>query len=1158
MAIVRKNKAVGNVSSGLSFAGTKKYADYGEFQKTNLSVPNYPVSNAMRSIGIGGAGVLGFLGNALNPVKATEAVWGAIQGTGRFVKNLAEASSQRALTDIQLQDKSRERADMEFNQLRDRYKKGKISQAEFKAGLKSVQAQYAGQSQELQDIETKLPSDKEVMDNALSAMSVASMGLKFGPKNKSALGQQLTRETRMAQKGLSKGLLGVTAKAPAKSFVGKAINALNVLERTNVGRIAGTVGELALRKQIAPKIGAEISKNFLSGDLAKGVNEEQIIKGPARDVLDIVWGTVTNLPMTAKFYNKVGKFVQGAKETVGYKNLSSAVDKVWGNSKLLNRSEKISSALSGLTKDTKITNKELLMRGIVNWADERGIRLQDITEKTVIDFQKHLERSGGWIQLNNNPEAQLQHFIVANRRGTWTNKAPNADEVSKAFNKSESGQDLFGPKPKVSGTMPKTTKYVDDKLGFVGDDLKQLGSPKIAGKTVSPAIKTRKDGTKYISKRTVVQEGSAMPIGKPVKGGVDIPITKQIPITKLKKVEDVSKQLQLEGPSAFKTVSEPEIGNFIKVMAEKGKPTQFANITDMITKVRPKLMPGITGNLQKTLANQIIGPLAKTKLGGKMLTKINTYTLSLEMNDNIKYALEDKYGVSDARKIQAAIDKEMSDMSAFMPAHTAQDVSNKALARIAKDLKIPGLKGPELRSLVASSIYDTLKANNIFSIKQKLYTKIPALTRLEKLYQAGRFTARPSFLLQQTPETFIYGMMDAAGMKGTTRKIGERIAKAPVVGEKASSYIRAAGDAGVMGRTGIDVEKSGFKFELAGRVKSASIHYLDAYKDAVAKTPLGKQAIKQYGNIDKVPHIKEFTKRLNNADDPALEILSFIKENKGLRNEEGRFLFKKAGVTGATDPWKQVDMALANKAWDKARDAGAGIQLYNPYRSAWERQLHNVAFPYSYVKKFTTKVGKYLTTGKAIRPIAAEKVLKTYTATRDEMEKRAVNEPQWRPLLFAMSVFDPFSTEYPITAGGLTPFWRTIERMAFNPDSYNMTTDSGRKLVLNNLVPALKEANRYMGFLENAAGREENYLQKSFYPEYNEVTKKMVEDKKNVKKIKSFSKEDPEVLSRIRKLGPYKPLQSFATGKSKTLSEISAKYAKKKKGKKIFHLGKTL
>ena len=83
-----------------------------------------------------------------------------------------------------------------------------------------------------------------------------------------------------------------------------------------------------------------------------------------------------------------------------------------------------------------------------------------------------------------------------------------------------------------------------------------------------------------------------------------------------------------------------------------------------------------------------------------------------------------------------------------------------------------------------------------------------------------------------------------------------------------------------------------------------------------------------------------------------------------------------------------------------------------------------------------------------------------------------------------MNVFDPLNTDFPLSIGGATPFYRTIEKMVYNPSKYNFNSTYGTNEVLKQLSPALKEYERYIGYGYNVAGKKEPAYAKQFYPEF--------------------------------------------------------------------------
>jgi cell fate (sporulation/competence/biofilm development) regulator YmcA (YheA/YmcA/DUF963 family) len=344
---------------------------------------------------------------------------------------------------------------------------------------------------------------------------------------------------------------------------------------------------------------------------------------------------------------------------------------------------------------------------------------------------------------------------------------------------------------------------------------------------------------------------------------------------------------------------------------------------------------------------------------------------------------------------------------------------------------------------------------------------------------SSRFGLRPTFWAMQMPEsTIMSGIARDEMTHPVSKKIFTKIFRQQEYGKNAREFIKKVGGSDAI--NALDrIERPQVVSEAVKRMKAQSAYFIQNYTDEIAKTPAGKKLIEKYGSVDNIPFVKQFLKEVQSSDNPAVTIQRFIRDNSVPLG--GRISSEKLGIESGEDMLRRV---AASKAAQRAASQSSFVQLYSGSRTAAERMLHNVLFPYSYSKKIVTKGGQYLTSGSALRPMAANQIIKGYDKLRNEIEDRAVSEPRLRPILKLMGVLDPASSEFPLSFGGATPFVRAIDKIITNPKKYNLKTADGINNVLKTMSPAIKEYEQYVGFGYNVAGKDEPEWSRFFYPQY--------------------------------------------------------------------------
>jgi hypothetical protein len=520
-------------------------------------------------------------------------------------------------------------------------------------------------------------------------------------------------------------------------------------------------------------------------------------------------------------------------------------------------------------------------------------------------------------------------------------------------------------------------------------------------------------------------------------------------------------------------------GEYIgKWVGKTKKMTQAGTTFDFAERVSA---PQLT-SIQKGMAS-VLTKVRESKVGKVFTEKIETASIMKDIDQITQVNLQKKIGSKAknvVRDLQTMVEESTNKA---IPIATIENLPSKDIRLVMQKHGVT-MQVSEFKKMLSGSYDQALKENNIFSIKSKIGKNLPVFNQMNRAYMGGRFGLKPSFWAMQWGETYAKAPLVRSQMKSPlAQKYFSEIFAHAEFGNKAKKLLASVEG---IDKNSLDlIERTSPNFEVVKRMKAQSAFFIDDFVKEVNKTPLGKTVIGK-----KV--ITDFSKGLEKADDKVEFIQKFITANK--TKVSGQVAL--GDINSTIDKLKAITEHASSVAAKSSQNKASFVPLYKSARTAAERMTHNVAFPFSYIKSMGGESLKFMTTGKSIRPQIGYQVAKTFTETRQKIEDKAVTDPRWRPVLHWMSVFDPTSSEFPISPGGPTPMVRFVDDFARNPGKYKDPT-----AVMRAISPAIKEWYKIYGEGMNLAGKEEPWQSRGFYPKYLEQNREMQKGK-----IKAFQK----------------------------------------------------
>ena len=1026
----------------------------------NSKLPTGPLQAITNAIGgtLGSiAGPVGWLGeNIASPLTAAEKIVGygkeLAQSPYKLGKYATETLySNKSLGEIQESEKrARAIADKATTQAIKDYRSGKIDKNTLATRLKAFQTGtdvVSGATEGLKDV-------GEMARVGLDVASLLPVGAALSSSVKGVQAAGTAAKTagvfKVADKGAQSLLMAkIAAKTPgaAKVLQGTG-NALTAVGRTGAGKVLGSIETGLIKTGASTEVGHQLGR-LTGSDTGKAQKAELIKPGNFRTAVDIVTSMQAAIPFVSSTFNKIG--------STKYK---IAIDSI--NTETKAKVANYFAGVKGIDNKIKVqgggttTARELVTNDYIRFCKET-LR-KDVTHIVPEDwdrFTAEMVKSGKW--LPNDAEQNITHAITGSMFGRNKKLGRTTEEMKTAMNKQLSS--LITTKEQLALPAPKTEGYM------------------VGGTTTERGYKPGKVKYKQGTPDFVTEVN-----GKPIKGPAEkIPVSQKI-IPTSKVTENTIKlgenPVQYGNANKLELIKkEPEVlTSTPQRILDKGRRLQVGASVDPL-----EGLPKVELNaIEKKVSNAVV-ELRKTSMGKFFMTKVENGSLMRDIEGKTVEKLDSVTG-GKGNKLYASLNRVLDRVeSKYIPVGNVKNLRQKYVEMALQEAKMPPSMAKQVMQAMSEANYEGLKMNGIVSMKSKLATISPKFNQLDRVYMSARFGLRPFFWLMQTTESTVYGgIMKGDLVHAASKRNYAGIMATPEYG-KGAKTVKA--DMKISGTNEV-LEKTAATSEKIKRAKAQALHFTDSFADSLMSTPYGKK----FKSVDEIPAFKEYVKGLDESTDKVSYVQNYIKEN----SYQGAKNFAEQGMVSDGDVALKMSVP---KAATSAAKKGEPMYLYNTSRSPFERGLHQIMFPASYTKKIVTEGSKWLTKGSGSRVLITNEGLKQYSGLRDRIENAAVDHPQLRPVIALMNVFDPLSTDFPLSIGGATPFYRTIEKMATNPGKYNLKTVKGTNEVVKQLAPNIREYERYVGFGYNAVGKEEPKYAQSFYPQYLEENRKTAKGK---------------------------------------------------------------
>jgi hypothetical protein len=1030
-------------------SGIYNKSDYQRQLTSTKQLPTGPLQAITNAIGgtIGTiAGPVGWLGeNLASPLTGAERIAGAAKNLAlapvRFGENI-RTNTMGSKGILESEKRASEIAKRGSEQALKDYRAGKIDKNTLATRLKA----FSGTNEGLKQYESQIASNKEVAGNVIDTLSLLPVGGALGSSlkgiNKARIAAKTTGLFKAAEKGAQSALIGkIATKAPGLAKgMSKTGGALTAVGRTGAGKLVGSV-ETGLIKTGATVEAMKLLGGTVDSNLSKSEQLKLIKDGKLRTAIDIATSMQAAIPFVGSVASKIGEtkniITQGL---IRQESLSKIDDYFKGVSKLNNE---IPIQGGGST-----TARELVLQDFVRYCTQTLQKdvnhiVPDDWERFVTDMTKEKKWVAG------DPTQNITHVLTSATGGKINKLEATTQELENMTAKRLTS--LEQPQKEVLALPAPTTQGVVEGVTTRG-----YKPGKVSYKQGSPDFVTEVNG-------------------KVVKGPTEkIPVSQKIiPVSKIRTTTLTNKEIK------YGTASIPELkykANEVMTEYPEGKIGQVGNAYGVLQGL-PKVE---LTKVQQKVVNEL-AKFRETSLGKYFLTKVENGSLMRDIETKSTEKL-DSITNGKGDKLMGSLNRVLDRVeSKYVPVGNVKNLRQKYVEMALQEAKMPPSMAKQVMQALSDANYEGLKMNGIVSMKSKLATLSPKFNQLDRAYMSARFGLRPFFWLMQTTESTVYGGI----MKGDLVHAASKRNYAGIMATKEygkeAKLVKA--DMKISGTNEV-LEKTVATSEKIKRAKAQALHFTDSLAESLAKTPYGQK----FKSVDEIPAFKEYVKGLDEAKDKVSYVQDYIK-NHNIDTSKG--LAKQGLETKETIALNHAAREAANKAAKK----GEPMYLYNTSRSPFERGLHQIMFPASYTKKIVTEGSKWLTKGSGSRVLITNEGLKQYSGLRDRIENAAVDHPQLRPVIALMNVFDPLSTDFPLSIGGATPFYRTIEKMATNPGKYNLKTVKGTNEVIKQLAPNIKEYERYVGFGYNAVGKDEPKYAQSFYPQYLEENRKTAKGK---------------------------------------------------------------
>lgn len=278
----------------------------------------------------------------------------------------------------------------------------------------------------------------------------------------------------------------------------------------------------------------------------------------------------------------------------------------------------------------------------------------------------------------------------------------------------------------------------------------------------------------------------------------------------------------------------------------------------------------------------------------------------------------------------------------------------------------------------------------------------PLFDALNKQYMVTRFAINPMFHAQQIPETALFGLAKSLNLPeemfgGYVKAVSKLPLNKLDESEEALKAILSTDLFAKVARKGEDVKvigEFGFGDSL---IQASTLEERKRLRAFIAEFP-----VQLRGTLHDMPALR--------GADPLMDAKwgPMILELQGDTNKMAQVI-SDASKVKEFEIWSEgIKRAVRN-----TNDEVQKLASYNINRSALEKDLHAIFFPFSFGKKVWSEIGNFLTTGRKSRSVISADIMKGLNDFRDEptmMEIEAAY-PQMTSWMYSLS---PVNPQYPL------------------------------------------------------------------------------------------------------------------------------------------------
>ncbi len=343
-------------------------------------------------------------------------------------------------------------------------------------------------------------------------------------------------------------------------------------------------------------------------------------------------------------------------------------------------------------------------------------------------------------------------------------------------------------------------------------------------------------------------------------------------------------------------------------------------------------------------------------------------------------------------------------------------------------------------------------------------------------YTLGRFYVRPTFWIQQIPETYMWGTVraDKTPEGSLLRKALQRqISLDRTIKDFWKPRLTRGQEAVLSKALGYteDAFITGWRqmpFMMKNEANAYGLGLVLKADKALENMPVVKEYLKKHGlkRVEDIPYLRDhFYKPLADDAEKIAEIIDKygFAGAKAHLADETKTLLQKGKEAAIFDNAIREALKIARYT---AFEEAVPLFLYNPNRSALEKTLHGgIMFPLSYIMKVSSRGGEYLLGGKAIRPKIAASIINRLDKWHQSEEGKKFESKYYNLVNLAESWL-PMDPSYPFSTGYLPPFSKMVYRWIEKPEFY-LDEKKGAERSLRVLIPSYREIKGWQSLLRN-------------------------------------------------------------------------------------------